>query len=52
MITPIGARLYRWYQMGIEDIEDLQWLLEFYEHQLWSKSIVGFTLMEARQYFD
>ena len=52
MITVTGVQLYRWYQLGIVEIEDLQWLLWFYHHGEWPRMIVSAELQTARRWFD
>jgi len=49
-ITVTGAQLYRWYQMGITDPLDLQWLVEFYLHEKFSVPITMFALQEVIRY--
>ncbi len=54
MITRTGVELYRWYKMGITDLVDLQWVLEFYrggEHKfpMW---FVGAELQTAKEWFS
>jgi len=51
-MTVNGVYLYRWYQMGITDPADLQWLLSFYYHDNYKLPIVMFALQEARRYFE
>ncbi len=50
-ITVTGVQLYRWYQMGITDPKDLQWLTEFYLKQTYKLVIIKFALQEAKRYF-
>lgn len=50
--TVTGVQLYWWYQMGITDPVDLQWLLEFYFHTSYKIVFVKASLREARRYFD
>lgn len=51
MITTTDVQLYRWYKMGITDVNDLKWLLWFYHHGEWPLSIVSASLQSAREYF-
>lgn len=52
MITVTGVQLYRWYQQGITELEDLQWLLWFNHKGEWPLVIVGAELQTARKYFE
>ena len=52
MITVTDVQLYRWYKMGIVDYEDLQWLLQFYNNTHLPLSLIGFSVMSGKRYFD
>lgn len=49
MVSVTGVRLARWYEMGITDYEDLQWLLEFYYRIEMPLSVLGGALVEGRR---
>ena len=48
MLTVTGVRLYKWFEMGIFDLEDLQWLLKFYHNEDLPLALVGAALSETR----
>jgi len=52
MISVTGVQLYRWYQMGITDTKDLQWLLEFYCKIELSCVIIDFNITEVKRWYD
>ena len=49
MLTVTGVRLFNWFQMGITDLEDLQWLLNFYHREDLPICLIGSALIEARE---
>ena len=51
-ITVTGVQLYRWYQMGITDPEDLCWLTEFYLKETHGVPSVMFSIQEVRRYME
>lgn len=49
MITSTGVLLLRWFRLGVEDPDDLVWLLQFYHGQTgWNRNLVLAELQEAR----
>lgn len=38
--------------MGVTDLEDLQWLLQFYKNDTWPLSIIASALTEAKRYIS
>lgn len=51
VITKTGVELYRWYQMGITELEDLKWVLEFYRQEQYPMWFVGAELQTAKAWF-
>ncbi len=49
-ITVTGVQLYNWYQMGITDTGDLQWLTEFYLHMSFPLVGIQFSIQEMLRY--
>ena len=47
MLTVTGVRLYRWFEMGVFDLEDLQWLLKFYHNEDLPLALIGGALTET-----
>lgn len=53
MLTVTGVQLYRWYQMNITDLEDLQWLLSFYRNgEEFPMYFVGAELQSAKEWYS
>ena len=49
MMTVTGVRLFNWFRMGITDLEDLQWLLNFYHREDLPICLIGSALIETRE---
>lgn len=52
MISVHQIQLYRWWEQGIQDTDDLAWLMEFYRQSYrWNHNLILSAIQEARLYY-
>ena len=52
LISVTGVQLYRWHEQGITDIDDLQWLCNFYCKVELSRVIIMFNITQVQRWYD